>query len=85
MENRADNPENGSDKSESGTDAVENGADTVENGTEVVENGTDKSVSWLLSRQCGICQGLSEDAVSTPCCLSTACKPCALKHLESDR
>lgn len=85
MENGADKPENGADKTENGADAVENGADIVENGTEVVENGTDKSVSWLLSRQCGICQGLAEDGVSTPCCSSTACKPCALKHLESDR
>lgn len=41
------------------------------------------SVSWLVSRQCGICQGLAQDPITTPCCSSAARKTCADKLLEN--
>jgi len=42
------------------------------------------SVSWLLGHQCGLCQGLTRCAVSTPCCSSSACRTCAEQHIKQN-
>jgi len=54
----------------------------VKMGTLSLENM--ESVSGLLSLQCGLCEGLIEAGISTPCCTSTVCKACAVSHLKTN-
>jgi len=42
------------------------------------------SVTWLQAHQCGLCQGLIDICLATPCCQSTACKQCANKHVKAN-
>jgi len=42
------------------------------------------SVAWLQAHQCGLCQGLIDICLATPCCQSTACKQCANKHVKTN-